>query len=151
MLSGKDLGTALADAMRKKGVNQPTVAAEFEISQPSVSEWIKYGRIAKKHIPHLVDWFADVVGPEHWGLPPIWRQDRPLSARALALARQYDAASEEARRKFDAAATLAGLPSLPEGVFMDPDASRPEYSLLGNSQSGALVGVPKNKPRRGRE
>ncbi|MBI5255405.1 MAG: helix-turn-helix transcriptional regulator [Burkholderiales bacterium] len=72
MLTGKDLGQALKGAMERKGVTQAEVASEFGIQQPSVSEWIKFGRIAKKHIPHLVQYFSDKVGPEHWGLPASW-------------------------------------------------------------------------------
>lgn len=69
MLSGAELGAALKSAMDAKKVKQPAVAAAFGVAQSSVSEWISYGRIAKKHIPKLLDFFADVVGPDHWGLP----------------------------------------------------------------------------------
>lgn len=72
MLTGPELGAALKEAMRLKGVRQAAVAAHFKIAQPSVSEWIRYGRIGKQHIPTLVSFFADVVGPEHWGLPVQW-------------------------------------------------------------------------------
>jgi len=78
MLTGAELGKALEKAMTLKQVRQPAVAKEFGVKQPSVSEWIKFGRIGKRHIPHLVEWFAEVVGPEHWGLPPEWGQ-RPLA------------------------------------------------------------------------
>lgn len=55
--------------MEAKGVKQGDVAAAFGISQPSVSEWLKHGRVHKKHISKLVEYFSDQVGPEHWGLP----------------------------------------------------------------------------------
>lgn len=74
MLSGRALGDALREAMRLKGVKQGDVASEFEVAQSSVSEWIKFGRIAKKHIPHLVSYFSSHVGPTHWGLPDSWGQ-----------------------------------------------------------------------------
>lgn len=73
MLSGAALGAALKVAMDLKGVNQADVAKEFDVKQPSVSEWIKYGRIAKRHIPHLVAYFSSHVGPAHWGLPASWQ------------------------------------------------------------------------------
>jgi transcriptional regulator with XRE-family HTH domain len=72
MLTGKDLGAAIREAMTKKGVVQSDVAEAFGIKQPSVSEWLKFGRVSKKHINHLVHYFSDVVGPEHWGLPASW-------------------------------------------------------------------------------
>lgn len=72
MKTGPELGAALAQAMESKRVTQQQVADEFDITQPSVSEWIKFGRIAKKHLTHLVEYFSDVVGAEHWGLPASW-------------------------------------------------------------------------------
>jgi hypothetical protein len=72
MHQGTELGRALKEAMDLKGVKQDAVAAAFGIKQPSVSEWTKHGRIAKKHLPLLVSYFLDVVGPEHWGLPAAW-------------------------------------------------------------------------------
>lgn len=66
------LGAALREAMTLKGVKQGDIAAEFHVAQSSVSEWLKFGRIAKKHLPHLVGYFSTHVGPEHWGLPAGW-------------------------------------------------------------------------------
>lgn len=71
MLSGPELATAFAEAMRRKkekGVTQQQVADAFGVRQASVSEWGKTGRIAKKHLNLLVEYFSDVVGAEHWGL-----------------------------------------------------------------------------------
>lgn len=72
MFSGAELAAALKSAMAAKRVTQDEVAREFGIRQPSVAEWCKFGRIAKKHIPHLVEYFSDQVGPTHWGLPESW-------------------------------------------------------------------------------
>lgn len=68
MLSGEELGRAIRAAIDAKGITQKVVAAEFGIKQPSVSDWIKFGRIDKKHLSHLMAFFSDVVGPAHWGL-----------------------------------------------------------------------------------
>jgi predicted XRE-type DNA-binding protein len=73
VLTGAQLGAALKEAMTRKGVTQNDVAAEFGVAQSSVSEWIKYGRIAKKHLNHLVVYFAAEVGPQHWGLQQAMR------------------------------------------------------------------------------
>jgi predicted XRE-type DNA-binding protein len=72
MLEKERLGEALRAAMALKKVTQQRVADEFGVRQSSVAEWVKFGRIRKKHIPHLVEFFSDVVGPEHWGLPASW-------------------------------------------------------------------------------
>lgn len=71
MLSGLELAAAFTEAMRLKkvkGITQQQVATAFGVRQASVSEWGKTGRIAKKHLNLLVEYFADVVGAEHWGL-----------------------------------------------------------------------------------
>ena len=78
MLTGPALGAALKAAMDLKKVKQGAVAKEFGVSQPSVSEWIRFGRIDKRHIPHLVSYFSDVAGFEHWGLPASWSPDAAL-------------------------------------------------------------------------
>lgn len=90
MLTGKQLGQALRSAMAAKRVSQGDVAKEFGIRQPSVSEWCRYGRIGKRHLPHLVEWFSDVVGAEHWGMPSQW-SSKTFSRAAANLARQFDA------------------------------------------------------------
>jgi transcriptional regulator with XRE-family HTH domain len=72
MYTGEKLGSALREAMRLKGVTQAEVADAFGVTQPSVSEWLRYGRIGKRHITRLVEWFSDKVGPEHWGMPASW-------------------------------------------------------------------------------
>ena len=78
MLTGKALGDAIAIAIKKKGVYKADVAKEFGIKPPSVTDWVKYGHIDKKHLPHLVAYFSDVVGPEHWGLPKEWGRQPEL-------------------------------------------------------------------------
>lgn len=98
MLTGKELGAALEAAMERKQVRQHHVAAEFGIKQPSVSEWIKYGRIGKRHIPHLVTYFADVVGPEHWGLPAAWKPAPELSSDVLGIASQIESIADPVHR-----------------------------------------------------
>lgn len=85
MLTGPTLGNALREAMKRKRVTQGQVAEAFGIKQPSVSDWLKYGRIDKRHIPKLVAYFADVVGIEHWGLPASWSSTgQPSVVRELA-------------------------------------------------------------------
>lgn len=68
MLSKKPLGAAIAEAMRLKGVGPTEVAAHFNVQPPSVHGWKTNGSIDKDKINKLVDYFRDVVGPEHWGL-----------------------------------------------------------------------------------
>jgi hypothetical protein len=68
MLTGEKLGAALVEAMRLKGVTPTQLGREFGIKTPSVYDWTKHGRVAKKHIDKLVHYFLDVVPPDHWGI-----------------------------------------------------------------------------------
>ncbi len=68
MLEGKELGAAITSAMDKKNVGPTVLAAVFGIKPPSVSDWKTRGCVKKNHLPKLIAYFSDVVGPEHWGL-----------------------------------------------------------------------------------
>jgi hypothetical protein len=73
MLSGKDLGRAIEQAINKKKASgaiksKADVAHHFKIKAPSIYDWIKKGSISKEKLPELWNYFSDVVGPEHWGL-----------------------------------------------------------------------------------
>lgn len=105
MLTGKELGTAIAEAIRKKGVTKVAVAKHFGVKPPSVSDWIKRGTIDKGKLDALFLFFSDVVGPDHWGRPhqaeqhwptrgaektPAPYHPRPLVQRLYDLAEQID-------------------------------------------------------------
>lgn len=79
MLERQELGRALRVAMRLKGVKQWQLAKDFGVTQPSVSEWVKDGRIAKRHLNKLVAYFLEQVQPSHWGLPNSWTPADPGS------------------------------------------------------------------------
>lgn len=70
MLSGQKLGAALTQAMQLKRVGPKEVADHFGIKPPSVKDWQKKGCIHKRHLGRLVNYFADVVPPSHWGVEP---------------------------------------------------------------------------------
>lgn len=61
----KHIGERLLDAIREKGVRQSDVARHFHVSAATVScDWIKLGRISKKHIPGFVAYFGRPY--EYW-------------------------------------------------------------------------------------
>lgn len=68
MLTGEKLGKAIKTAITRKGITQADLARAFGVRPASVSGWIKYGRINKPHLVALIEYFSDVVGPDHWGL-----------------------------------------------------------------------------------
>ena len=71
MYTGERLGRAIAEAIKEKEVSQKAVADHFGIKPPSVSGWIKTGRIAKEHIDKLIEYFSDVVPPTHFGIESL--------------------------------------------------------------------------------
>lgn len=68
MLTGVELGAAIKRAITLKGVSQREFADAMGVKPPSVQDWIKFGRLHKKHINNLVDYFSDVVPSEYWGI-----------------------------------------------------------------------------------
>lgn len=56
--------------MEERGLTKTQVANTFCVKAPSVSDWLKYGRIARKHLPLLVEvsgrpleyWIDDTIG-----------------------------------------------------------------------------------------
>lgn len=81
MLTGSELGKAIKAAIKAKGLSQRAVAKKFGIRAPSVSGWIKDGRIEKTRLIELIEFCQDVAGPEHWGLPAHWRAAVEIEAR----------------------------------------------------------------------
>lgn len=71
MFSGKKLGEAIDIAIKLKGVRKADVARAFSIKPPSVTSWIKTGRVNKTHIDRLISYFSDVVTPEHFGISSV--------------------------------------------------------------------------------
>lgn len=68
MLTGQELGAAIERARLKKGITKKKLADDFDVKPPSVQGWTSHGRIGKDKLMALIDYFSDVVGPEHWGL-----------------------------------------------------------------------------------
>jgi len=68
MLTGPELGAAIEAARIAMGVSKKKLADDFNVKPPSVQGWVKNGRIDKSKLMDVIAYFADVVGPEHWGL-----------------------------------------------------------------------------------
>lgn len=73
MLTGKELGSAIKAAIEKKLAlgqvkSKAEIARHFGVQPPSIHDWMKKGSIEKDKLPELWRFFADVVGPDHWGL-----------------------------------------------------------------------------------
>jgi hypothetical protein len=76
MLEGKELAAAIRAAMELKSaqpgagkVGPTALGRALGIAQPSATELLKTGRLSKGKLPALLDYFADVVGPDHFGMP----------------------------------------------------------------------------------
>lgn len=90
----RHLGHKLQEAMELRGRKQKDVAAHFDVKPPTVSsDWIKFGRIHKRHIPRLVAYFEL---PYEW-----WFEDDSEAARSWLqfLVRMYLGMSERNRHE----------------------------------------------------
>lgn len=112
MLTGRELGAAIRDAIEKKGVTQRQVAEVFGIKPPSIQDWIKKGTVSKDKLPALWHYFEDVAGPEHWGLDtfPKW-PSRPRTSSPIN-PRPETAQSNENQLPEDATPFLPGFETL---------------------------------------
>lgn len=88
MLTGSELGAAIEAARIAKGVSKKKLADDFFVKPPSIQGWVKNGRIDKSKLMDVIAYFADVVGPEHWGLRPGFSFENlsgdPVEVRAIA-------------------------------------------------------------------
>lgn len=111
MLSGKELGLAIEQAINKKlalgtARTKAEIARHFEIKPPSIHDWIKKGSISKDKLPELWKYFSDVVGPEHWGLEYFPNQEAikhpaPLNEESGKVYDAYHVVTEERRMVID--------------------------------------------------
>lgn len=70
MLTGPAFGKAIRLALEKAGMSQAALARHFGVTPSSVTSWLNRGTVEKHRLPKLWRLFAEVVPPEHWGLPP---------------------------------------------------------------------------------
>lgn len=86
--SVRHIGHRLKDEMTARNLSEAEVGDLFGVKAPSVYDWIKFGRIAKKHLPRLVEvfghsvhwWLTEEELPdvEHTGLPRGWTRLVPI-------------------------------------------------------------------------
>lgn len=138
MLTGPQLGAAIEAARIAKGVSKKQLADDFQVKPPSVQGWVKNGRIDKSKLMDVIAYFADVVGPEHWGLRPGFtyeslqdvasvsvEEPAPTSAADMVrtmLAKQGKNLPESARAQLMAAAEASD-----QGNVITVDFSRPGH------------------------
>ncbi len=83
MLTNKELGAAIKEALIQNGKTQADAARLFGITAPSVSGWIRTGRIGKDKLDTLRAWLVKTP-PEHWGsaFPALAQKPDEISAIA---------------------------------------------------------------------
>lgn len=164
MLTGPDLGAAIEAARIAKGVSKKRLADDFQVKPPSVQGWVKNGRIDKSKLMDVIAYFADVVGPEHWGLRPGFSyenipddldaaayQGPALSASELVrgmLSSQGKGLSEESRRRLLAAAEADDGGGVIELDYYRPGAVGDEVWIAHYDVRAAMGGgqVPHDYP-----
>lgn len=66
MLTGRELGEAIAAALEQNGKTRADAARHLEVAAPSVSGWIKTGRISKENFDKLRHWLTRTPD-SYWG------------------------------------------------------------------------------------
>lgn len=84
MLTGKELGAAIESALEKNGKTKADAARYFNVKAPSVSGWIKTGRISKANFDKLRVWLSQTP-PSHWGAesPPLSSASEESAAQQI--------------------------------------------------------------------
>lgn len=61
-ITSKELAEKLRATMEAKGTRPPELAELCGVRVPSVYDWMEHGRIAKKHLPKLAEFFGTSLG-----------------------------------------------------------------------------------------
>ncbi len=88
MLTKAELGAAIEAARKAKGITKKALAERFGVKPPSVQDWVKNGTIEQQRLLELIEFFSDVVGPEHWGLTNWQNTQHPTEGSPVYLARE---------------------------------------------------------------
>lgn len=90
--SKEHLGHKLATEMKRLSLDTKAIAERFGVERPSVYDWLKHGRMAKKHYPMLVEVFGRPL--EWWfGMPYAKAPSSP--AHIVAEPRKNELTSEQ--------------------------------------------------------
>jgi hypothetical protein len=151
VLQGKELAGAIRAAIDKKRERPATakygptaLGKALGMAQPSASELITTGRLAKSKIWMLVDEFADVVGPDHWGLPMTAKEMQFLNF----LRQVPESAQDQLLEKLQAAAetskalTQALVGDLSQAATTTGEGARPRRTKPLNVQPPAQPAQP---------
>ncbi|VTQ22480.1 Rac prophage; putative DNA-binding transcriptional regulator [Escherichia coli] len=88
MLSGKDLGRAIEQAINKKIASgsvksKAEVARHFKVQPPSIYDWIKKGSISKDKLPELWRSFLMLLVQSIGGLTNTPYQPPPIQIQKV--------------------------------------------------------------------
>ena len=129
-------------------VGPTALARALGMSQPSASELLNTGRLAKEKVPLLLDYFSDVVGPDHFGLPySKFEADFLKSLRRLP-AHAQQALHERVNEAADKIAAALGPLADAESPAPGP-MSLAFMSKAAEKVAGRKAGEPGPKPPQG--
>lgn len=145
MLTGSELGAAIARAIDKKGVTKKAFADAMGVRAASVQDWIKYGRIAKSRISDLVAYFSDVETPEYWGLSYTAGHVKAEGAAPLKSEALHDELPIPTEDRFAMVPQLDIAAACGEGRYVDHVVVKGGLAFKRSSLRG--FGVPENSAR----
>lgn len=132
MYTGKQLGEAIDSARKLKKMSKKALADYFGVKPPSVQDWVNKGTIDKEKLSRLWELFADVVGPEHWGIGepdrgPSWGSwGGPSETIAMEHAPKFLAMDTESEDDF----TIPAYRSGDRGSYLDLSAGSGQIKSL---------------------
>lgn len=135
MLKGEELGRAIESALKMSGMSQRDLAAHFGVKPPSVTGWIKTGRVSKDKLPKLFVIFQPWVGPEHWGLTET---EYSLMGAAGPVSRSGSVSSAQSHLMEMLSSGFAS------GALSDRDAEAIEAFVAGRMSAGRETVVHKS-------
>lgn len=142
MLTGKELGKAIAEAIKKKGVTKAALARHFDVKPPSIQDWVNKGTIDKSRLPELWSYFADAVGPSHWGLNvyPSGQQSETEFVGRAAVPRRIPIVGTARMGTEGFYEELSSIPGAGDGFVELASSDSNAYGLRvrGNSMSPAI-------------
>jgi hypothetical protein len=142
MLTNEKLGKAIEEALVQNGKKKADAARYFDVKPPSISGWVKTGRISKSNFEKLCAWL-DKTPRSHWGLDEIHlcQDSKPRDVHDVATAIDT---LRLALLSVDALTRAQAKPII-DALFADPEHGQELGARMAKTLEGHTVSGDKKK------